>query len=51
MENKLTSTIQIKTTAEDKRILEAIAKKHRVSLSTHIRQLALKDVIDNEPKF
>ena len=47
--NKLTATIQVKTSEEDKRTLEEIAKKYRVSLSTHLRQLALKDVIDSEP--
>tara|TARA_B110001454_G_C12452880_1_gene322822 strand:- start:184 stop:339 length:156 start_codon:yes stop_codon:yes gene_type:complete len=51
MDNKLTATIQVKTTKEDKRTLEAITKRYRVSLSTHIRQLALKDVIENESKF
>ena len=51
MDNKLTATIQVKTTEEDKRTLEEIAKRYRVSLSTHIRQLALKDVIENEQKF
>ena len=46
--DKITATIQVKTTEEDKRTLEEIAKRYRVSLSTHIRQLALKDVIDSE---
>ena len=47
--DKLTATIQVKTTEDDKRILEEIAKRYRVSLSTHMRQLALKDVIESEP--
>ena len=51
MDNKLTATIQVKTTEEDKRTLEQIAKRYRVSLSTHLRQIALKDVIENESKF
>ena len=51
MDNKLTATIQVKTTEEDKRTLEEIAKRYRVSLSTHIRQLALKDVIERQSKF
>tara|TARA_R100001443_G_scaffold96936_2_gene103798 strand:- start:613 stop:828 length:216 start_codon:yes stop_codon:yes gene_type:complete len=50
MNNKLTATIQIKTTKEDKKTLEEIAKRHRVSLSAYIRQLALKDIIENESK-
>jgi len=41
MDDKLTSTIQIKTTAEDKRILEAIAKKQRLSVSAYIRTTML----------
>ncbi len=49
MDNKLTATIQVKTTEEDKRTLENIAKRYRVSLSTHLRTLALKDVIESEP--
>ena len=49
--NAASIKIQVKTTKEDKRTLEAIAKKYRVSLSTHMRQIALKDVIENEPKF
>jgi len=32
-------------------VKEEIAKRYRVSLSTHMRQLALKDVIENESKF
>jgi steroid 5-alpha reductase family enzyme len=43
--------IRIQNDGEDKRTLEEIAKRYRVSLSTHMRQLALKDVIENESKF
>ncbi len=43
--------IRIQNYGEDKRTLEEIAKRYRVSLSTHMRQLALKDVIENESKF
>jgi steroid 5-alpha reductase family enzyme len=43
--------IRIQNDGEDKRTLEEIAKRYRVSLSTHMRQLALKDVIENESKL